>query len=165
MRGASGGKVQWGLVAATVFGGCTDGPAISPRDSLIDPVRAGMMIDLEVSGGPHAGRYHVETLQGSCSRRSFGRGSWVIRYAKAGASPSGLQLRIADATVAEQGTGEIALTVTFGAAAQRASGIGTVRPQGVGAVVSVKGRTEVGVRIAATIRCNEVLRVRGMDGG
>jgi hypothetical protein len=165
MRAASGGKVQWGLVAATVFGGCADRPAISPRDSLIDPVRAGIVIDLEVSGGPHAGRYHVETLQGSCSRRSFGRGSWVIRYAKQGASPSGLELSIADATAAEQGTSEIAVAVRFGPDASRGSGSGTVRPQGVEAVVRVDGRAEDGVRFSVTIHCNEVVRVARMDGG
>jgi hypothetical protein len=165
MRRASGGKMQWALVAATVFGGCAERPAISARDSLIDPLRAGIVIDLDVRGGPQAGRYHVETMQGSCRRRTSGRGSWAIRYAKEGASPSGLQLTIADATAAERGTGEIGLAVTFGTDVLRGSGNGTVRLQGVGAVVRVDGRAEDGVRLRATIRCNDVLRVPGMDGG
>ena len=136
------------------------------------------IIDVVVTGGPAAGTYQRRSPKGTCSTNLTGNGSWGNQYSdpeiKEGLSS--LQLIVdntAEATAG--GTSEFLTTFTFGEffstnattytyegreseEKKGNSGTITVEDSGQSAKVTLMVEPEDGVKINATIQCNEVFR-------
>ncbi len=140
-------------------------------------MRAGVNseIELEVTGGPRAGRYTAKVSEGGCSYGMIKKGAWGNQYSiatKDATKFSSLQLIVADAGAAAGGTEEFMLMVSFGSllggthykvepgGGRRAEGRGTLKldDSGAGATVTFDATTKEGVTLKGTIRCHSVLR-------
>lgn len=174
----------WFLTVGLLVGGCADARAparLAGEDHVSTGVPDGRIVaDFEVTSASDRRRYHVETIQGNCTRRISDRGGWWIRFASDASQPSNLELSIPDATAAERGTERFALSLEFPeatgavvheidatpeAAYARGGGRTTVLDNGLGATVVVEGLTRDGVRLAAVIRCRHVMRMAAPDAG
>jgi hypothetical protein len=132
-------------------------------------------IELEVTGGRHAGRYTAKVSEGGCSYGLTKKGAWGNQYSIDTKDPkafSSLQLVVRDAEAAASGTDQFMLLVSFGSllggthykvetADSRNDGSGAVKlnDSGAGATVSFDGKTKDGVGLKGTIRCHSVMRL------
>ena len=135
------------------------------------------IIDVVVTGGPAAGTYQRRSPKGTCSTNLTGGGSWGNQYSdpeiKKGLSS--LQLIVDNTAEAAGGTSEFLTTFTFGEFLSAGattytyegregedkkgkSGKVTVEDSGQSAKVTLMVETEDGVKIDATIQCNEIFR-------
>lgn len=139
------------------------------------------VIDLELRGGPHAGSYHAESDDPTCSYGlAFGEDAWGNQYSidtEDAAAFSSLQLVVPSTAEAAAGTGTFRTTVTFGPYftgdsytvdttqdPAEGSGTVTVADEGDRAKVTITGSTPEGVEIEAEITCNAVIRASGGEG-
>jgi hypothetical protein len=142
-------------------------------------------IELEVTGGPRAGRYAAKVTEGGCSYGLVKAGTWGNAYSISTEDPkkfSGLQLIVPDAKAAARGTKNFSLQANFGPLISLAGpggthykvetddegetdGEGTVRvdDSGAGGTVTFDAKTKDGVGLKGTIRCHTVLRVTWGD--
>lgn len=132
-------------------------------------------IDLEVTGGRHAGRYTAKVSEGGCSYGLTTKGAWGNQYSVNTSDPkkfSSLQLIVPNADAAAGGTEEFMLMVSFGSllggthykvetSGRRTDGSGTVKlnDSGAGATIAFEGKTKDGVGLKGTIRCHSVMRL------
>jgi hypothetical protein len=120
-------------------------------------------IHLEVTGGPHAGRYAVQTERTACARDLLGRGSLAIRYTDldSNAALASLQLMIESDTAFYLGLAfdgfrptdsELEIETRRG---RRPRGAGKVTLNRVSAttVLDVVGRTAGGLPLTARVLC------------
>lgn len=132
---------------------------------------AATTIHLVLSGGPHAGSYHVDATQVTCTYGFAGEGSWGNAFSDESAKPSSVQLVVPDAKGAANGTSDFRFTATFGDlltgtqydinrlhGREDGEGTATVVDRGSNATVTVRGTTNDGVGIDATLECREVTR-------
>lgn len=134
------------------------------------------IIDVVVTGGPHAGTYQRRSSNATCSANLTGNGSWGNQYSDPDIndSLSSLQLIVDNQTEGADGTSKFLTTFTFGdilsptstkyeydgRADSRKSQSGIVKIEGgdQNAKVTIHIEPEGGVKIDATIQCNEVVR-------
>lgn len=141
------------------------------------------VIDVVVTGGPYAGTYQRRSSQGTCSANLTGNGSWGNQYSDPDIkdSLSSLQLVVENTAEAANGTSNFlaifafgdylsensgaAKTYTFngrgggaGGAGGGKSGTVKVEDGGQSGKVTLQIEPEDGVKIDATIQCNEVIR-------
>jgi hypothetical protein len=131
-------------------------------------IRAGVNseIDVQVTGGRHAGRYTAKVSEGGCSYGMTTKGAWGNQYSidtKDATKFSSLQLIVSDAAAAAGGTEDFTLMASFGSLlggthykAER----GTVKldDSGAGATVTFDATTKDGVGLKGTIKCYTVMR-------
>lgn len=136
-------------------------------------------IALDIRGGPHEGSYRATSEDVTCSHGlAFGADSWGNQYSiltDDASVFSSLQLVVPSSAAAVSGTDAFLTTIGFGdllagtsytvdgreGGSGEGTGLVTLQDSGDGAVVTIEGTTTDGVRLAATITCNEVLRVAG----
>jgi hypothetical protein len=134
------------------------------------------IIDVVVTGGPHAGTYQRRSSNATCSANLTGNGSWGNQYSDPDIkdSLSSLQLIVDSQTEGADGTSKFLTTFTFGdilsptatkyeydgRGNSRKSQSGIVKIEGgdQNAKVTIHIEPEGGVKIDATIQCNEVVR-------
>jgi hypothetical protein len=127
-------------------------------------------IELEVSGGPHAGRHAAKVKEATCSYGLAGEGSWGNAYTVDTDDPkkfSSLQLVVPDSKAAAGGTKQFQLTAMFGPLATATSydvSEGSVRvdDRGSSGTVTFDGKTKSGVGLKGTIKCNSVVTPTGL---
>lgn len=133
-------------------------------------------ITLEVTGGPHAGRYTAQVTEGGCSYGFAEKGAWGNQYSvdtQDAKKFSSLQLIVPDSKSAAGGTGRFLMTVSFGPLFSggtsyeistrkpgEAKGSGTVKvdDRGGSGTVSFDGKTADGIGLKGTIECHTLMR-------
>ena len=135
-------------------------------------------IHLEVTGGPHAGSYHVRLNQPTCSYGLAGEKMWGNQYSIDSKDPkefSSLQLMVPDAPAAAKGTSAFLITASFGplfdnagrsyeintlADTRKKEGKGTISIDDRGSTgkVTFDGTTAAGVGLKGTIECKTLIR-------
>lgn len=134
------------------------------------------IINVVVTGGPHAGTYERRSSEPTCSANLTGDGSWGNQYSDPDIkdSLSSLQLIVDDSEDAADGTEEFLATFSFGdmlspdanytyngrngTVSQGKSGEVKVEGGDQNVKVTIQIESEDGVKIDATIQCNEVVR-------
>ena len=135
------------------------------------------IIDVVVTGGPAAGTYQRRSPKGTCSTNLTGNGAWGNQYSdpEINEGLSSLQLIVDNTAEAAGGTSQFLTTFTFGnflstdattytyegregEDKKGKSGTVTVEDRGQSAKVTLLVEPEDGVKIDATIQCNEIFR-------
>lgn len=139
------------------------------------PASLTSVIELEVTGGDHAGHYTAEVTQGGCSAGLTGPNSWGNQYVVDTQDPrtfSSLQMIVPDAGAAASGTDHFLMTVGFGpimnptnyrvdtrnSGGGSGSGTVTVEDHGATGIVRFDAKTADGVGLKGTIDCRSVVR-------
>jgi hypothetical protein len=134
------------------------------------------VINATVTGGPHAGRYESRSAEATCSYGLIGADSWGNQFSTTEAKTglTSLQLIVPSGAAAATGTSEFKATFTFGEmlgtnTTYDIEGTKGFEPKGSGrvtitggpnnATVRIEAEPEPGVRIEATLQCNEVFVV------
>lgn len=152
--------------------------ATDPALQAVVSAESATVISLAVEGGPREGSYEVVLDETSCSYGLMGGDSWGNQYSTLTDDPeafSSLQLIVPSTAEAATGTSDFLTTITFGelfAAGgtsytidgrsdgnPRGEGTVTIRADGDAATVIITGETEDGIKIHATIHCNDVFRI------
>ncbi len=134
-------------------------------------------IHLVVQGGPHAGTYDATSSDITCTYGFAGPGSWGNQYSVTGKRPnefSSLQLIVADAKDAADGTDEFLMTIGFGELFkegysehvidtqkelnQKGSGTIQVDDRKTGGKVTFEGKAQDGATLEGTIDCLRMMR-------
>jgi hypothetical protein len=138
-------------------------------------------ISVTLTGGPNAGTYHVNSKDPTCSEDLTGKNSFGNQYSENGKKDnelSSLQLVINDIDSAKNGTNNFFLTIAFGsllhgksyiinsgstAMSSKKSGSGkaTLTSSGGTRTVVIEGKTDDGVGISATLKCNSLVNISG----
>ena len=135
-------------------------------------------IHLEVTGGPHAGTYHVRLNQTTCSYGLAGDKAWGNQYSIDSKDPkefSSLQLIVPNAPAASKGTNAFLMTAAFGPLFDNAGrsyeintlpetrkkegrGTITIEDRGKTGTVAFEGTTAAGVGLKGSIDCKTLIR-------
>ncbi len=135
-------------------------------------------IHLEVVGGPNAGSYDADMVDGGCSYGLAGPTAWGNQYSidtEDAKAFSSLQLIVPDAKAAAGGTQTFQLTAQFGplfgnggasydvntrpdAPKKGGSGTVTVEDHGSTGRVTFDAKTDANVQLKGTIDCKSVMR-------
>lgn len=138
-------------------------------------------IQLDVTGGPRAGRYTAKVTEGGCSYGLTKPDEWGNQYSITTQDPkkfSSLQLIVPDAEAAAAGTESFNLMVGFGPLISLTGPGGTqykvetrdegdtqgqgrvsVEDSGAGATITFDGKTKDGVGLKGVIKCHTVMRM------
>jgi hypothetical protein len=179
-------------LGSAACGGAPDNAAGAGADSApaagaagATPARVTSQIEVEVTGGPHAGRYTAKDTVPGCSYGVLKAGAWGNAYAPDAQDPkqlSGVQLEVPNSKAAASGTSAFWLDVSFGPIlsiagpggthydvdtrdpARQTKGEGTVRvaDRGSSGTVTFEAKTKEGVGLKGTINCHRVIRA-GID--
>jgi hypothetical protein len=134
-------------------------------------------ISVTLTGGPNAGTYHVNTKDATCSEGLTGKNSFGNQYSENGKADnqlSSLQLIINNKDSAKNGTENFSLTISFGKLLQGKSyiidngstsmsskksgrGKATLSESGGTRTVVIEGKTDDGIGISATVKCNSLV--------